>query len=120
MTPTPDEKRRTPRIQPFVAPCHVVAGERRHSAYLTDLSLEGAQVACDASPPALEDWVTLEVRLPRQAERTSLRGRVKWVQAAEGRKGHAFGITFDGMTPAGQSAVAEVLAEFRRLAAELS
>lgn len=120
MTATPDEKRRTPRIQPFVAPCQVALGTRRISAYLTDLSLEGARVACDGEPPALEEWVTIEVRLPRQLERSSLPGRVKWVQPSETRKGHAFGITFEGMSPAGQATVGSVLAEFRRLAAELS
>jgi hypothetical protein len=120
MTATPEEKRRTPRIQPFVAPCHVAAGDRRMAAYLTDLSLEGARVACDAAPPALEDWVTIEVRLPREAERSSLPGRVKWAQAAENRKGHVFGITFEGLSEEGKGAVARVLAEFRRLAAELS
>jgi hypothetical protein len=120
MTATPDEKRRTPRIQPFVAPCHVALGSRRLSAYLTDLSLEGARVACDAAPPDPDEWVTIEVRLPLQAERSSLPGRVKWVQPAENRKGHAFGITFEGMSAVGQATVAAVLAEFRRLAAELS
>ncbi len=120
MTAIPDEKRRTPRIQPFVAPCQIAAGTRRLSAHLTDLSLEGARVACEAAPPALEEWVTVEVRLPRQAERSSLPGRVKWVQPAENRKGHTFGITFEGISAGGQAQVATVLAEFRRLAAELS
>ena len=120
MTATPEEKRRTPRVQPFVAPCHVVAAERRISAYLTDLSLDGARVACDAEAPALEEWVSLEVRLPRQSERSSLRGRVKWVQPAESRKGHTFGVTFEGMSDAGLAAVSAILALFRRLAAELS
>jgi hypothetical protein len=120
MTATHDEKRRTPRIQPFVAPCHVATGTRRISAYLTDLSFDGARLACDAEPPALEDWVTVEVRLPRQLERSSLPGRVKWVQPAEGRKGHAFGITFEGLSASGQATVGSVLAEFRRLAAKLS
>ena len=120
MTVTPDEKRRTPRIRPFVAPCQVAAGTRRISAYLTDLSLEGARVACDAEPPAPGDWVTVEVRLPRQLERSSLPGRVKWVQPAESRQGHAFGITFEGMSASGQATLGSVLAEFRRLAAELS
>jgi hypothetical protein len=119
MSAPPEEKRRTPRIQPFVASCYVVAGPRRMAAYLTDLSLEGARLACDAEPPALEDWVTIEVRLPREGERSNLSGRVKWVQPAETRKGHAFGITFEGMSADGQAAVARVLAEFRRLAAEL-
>src|SRR5688500_131696 len=116
----PEEKRLTPRVQPFVAPCHVATGARRLRAYLTDLSLEGARVACDAAPPALAERVTVEVRLPRQAARSRLRGKVKWVQPAENRNGHAFGITFEGMTPEGQAALAAVLAEFRRLAAELS
>ena len=120
MTATPEEKRKTPRIQPFVAPCHVAAGARRMAAYLTDLSVDGARVTCDADPPALEEWVTVEVRLPRQAERSSLPGRVKWVQPAENRKGHTFGITFEGMSAEDGAAVATVLAEFRRLAAELS
>ena len=120
MTAIPDEKRRAARIQPFVAPCQVSAGSRRISAYLTDLSLEGARLACEVEPPALEDWVTVEVRLPRQLERSSLPGRVKWVQPAEGRNGHAFGITFEGLSDSGQAIVASVLAEFRRLAAKLS
>ena len=120
MTAIPDEKRRAPRIQPFVAPCQVAAGSRRISAYVTDLSLEGARLSCDAEPPALEDWVTVEVRLPRQLERSSLPGRVKWVRPAESGKGHAFGITFDGLSDAGQATVGSVLAEFRRLAAKLS
>jgi PilZ domain-containing protein len=120
MTALREEKRRTPRIQPLVAPCHVASGARRIAAHLTDLSLDGAQVACEAEPPALEEWVTVEVRLPRQSERSSLPGRVKWVQRAESRKGHAFGVTFEGMSTEGRDAVAAVLAEFRRLAAELS
>ena len=120
MTAPPEEKRRTPRIQPFVAPCHVASGTRRMAAYLADLSVDGVRVACDAEPPALEEWVTVEVRLPTQAERSSLPGRVKWVQPAENRKGHTFGITFEGMSAEDQSAVATVLAEFRRLAAELA
>jgi hypothetical protein len=120
MTAHPEEKRRTPRIQPFVAPCHVVFPAGRRAAYLTDLSAEGAQLVCDAEPPALEDWVTIEVRLPRQDERSSLPGRVKWVQPAEGRKGHAFGITFEGLSAEGRAAVTAVLGEFRRLAAELT
>src|SRR5688572_31249612 len=51
MTSIPDEKRRSPRIQPFVAQCHVTAGARRISSYLTDLSHEGARLACEAEPP---------------------------------------------------------------------
>jgi Tfp pilus assembly protein PilZ len=120
MTAPPEEKRRTPRVQPFVAPCHVVSGSRRVAAYLIDLSVDGARVTCDAEPPAAGEWVTIEVRLSRQDGRSSLPGRVKWVQPAENRKGHLFGITFEGISEADQGVVATVLAEFRRLASELS
>ena len=120
MPPSPEEKRRAPRIQPFVAPCHVVDGERRTAAYVTELSLEGARVACDGDAPEVEKPVVLEVRLPRQATRSRLTGRVKWTQPAEGRQGPTFGVTFERMSPDEQASVAAVLAEFRRLAAELS
>ena len=40
-------KRETPRIQPFVASCHVVDGIRRFAAYLTDLSLAGLALAAN-------------------------------------------------------------------------
>ena len=121
MNASEPEKRRTPRIQPFVAPCHVVEeGGRRTAGYLTDLGVEGARVTCDSYQPALESWVTVDVRLPRQPDRSRLAGRVKWVQPAEGRPGHTFGITFEGMSADEQANVAAVLAEFRRLAAELS
>jgi hypothetical protein len=120
MTAPRKEKRKTARIQPFVAPCHVASGAGRMAAYLTDLSVDGARVTCDAEPPAVEDWVTVEVRLPRQADRSSLPGRVKWVKAAEKGKGHTFGITFEGISAEDGAAVAAVMAEFRRLAAKLS
>jgi hypothetical protein len=42
------------------------------------------------------------------------------VKPAEGRDGHTFGITFEGMSDEEQDTVAAVLAEFRRLAARLS
>ena len=119
MTEAPEEKRRTPRIQPFVAPCQVVDGERRTAGYVTELSLEGARVTCDADPPVVESPVVLEVRLPRQPARSRLAGRVKWAQSAEG-KGHVFGVTFEGLGEEDRASVAGVLAEFRRLAAELS
>jgi hypothetical protein len=121
MSAPPEEKRRTPRIQPFVAPCQVVAGETRISGYVTELSLEGARVSCDDDPPAADSQVVLEVRLPRQATRSRLNGRVKWARAAdEGRRGHVFGVTFEGLGAEEQANVAAVLAEFRRLAAELA
>ena len=121
MSASPEEKRRNPRIQPFVAPCQVVAGDARTSGYVTELSLDGARVSCDADPPAPEQTVVLEVRLPRQTSRSRLSGRVKWARAAdEGRRGHVFGVTFEGLGAEEQANVAAVLAEFRRLAAELA
>jgi hypothetical protein len=90
------------------------------SAYLTDIGLEGARVTCDAGHPEIGSWVTVDVRLPRQEDRSRLAGRVKWAQPAEGRKGYTFGITFEGMSEDEQANVAAVMAEFRRLAAELS
>ena len=119
MSAPPEEKRRTPRIQPFVAPCQIVDGEARTPGYVTELSLEGARVTCDAAPPVPGGAVVLEVRLPRQPARSRLAGRVKWARAAEGR-GHVFGVTFEGLGADEQANVAAVLADFRRLAAELS
>ena len=120
MSAPPEEKRRTPRIQPFVAPCQIVDGAARTPGYVTELSLEGARVSCDADPPAPGASVVLEVRLPRQPARSRLAGRVKWARAAEGRPGHVFGVTFEGLAADEQANVAAVLADFRRLAAELS
>ena len=73
------EKRETPRIAPFVTSCHVVDGARRYSAYLTDLSLSGARVSCEAPPPLPEAWIVLEVRLGRAASRVRLQAQVRWV-----------------------------------------
>jgi hypothetical protein len=121
MSAPPEEKRRTPRIQPFVAPCQVVSGETRTAGYVTELSLEGARVSCDADPPPIDAAVVLEVRLPRQPARSRLSGRVKWARAAEeGKRGHVFGVTFEGLGAEEQANVAAVLEEFRRLAAELA
>ena len=46
----PPDKRRTPRIQPFVAPCRILEdpGPRPLAGYLTDLSTRGAQVSTQA------------------------------------------------------------------------
>lgn len=114
-----DDKRETPRIQPFVASCHVVDGTRRFAAYVTDLSVKGVRVTCEAPPPRPEAWIVLEVRLGRSGARIRLQGQVRWVGSGRAGSAHQFGITFQGLDAAGQAAVAEVVEEFRRRAAQL-
>jgi PilZ domain-containing protein len=111
------EKRETPRIAPFVASCHVVDGARRYSAYLTDLSLTGARISCEAAPPIPEAWITLEVRLGRPPSRVRLQAQVRWIGL--GRDTHHFGVTFH-LDDEGQRTLAAVVDEFHRRAAELA
>lgn len=113
----PSEKRETPRIQPFVTSCHVVDGSRRFRAYLTDLSLTGARISCDAPPPRPEAWITIEVRLGRPPSRVSVQAQVRW--AGLGRSAHHFGVTFH-LDEDGQRTLAAVVEEFHRRAAELA
>jgi hypothetical protein len=115
------EKRRTPRIQPYVAPCRVLEGTRRLTGYLADLGYHGARVHCQVPPPAAGAAVVLEVRLRRGASRSRLPGEVKWVRARSGEAGgHMFGVTFNGLTAEQQRVVESVVEEFRRRAAELA
>ena len=116
------DKRQTPRIQPFVAPCRVLEepGPRPLGGYLTDLSLRGAQVSTQGLPPAPEAAVVLEVRLGTEPAATRLPARVKWVRAAERGDWHAFGLTFEAIDAAGQRALEAVVEDFRRRAAQLS
>jgi PilZ domain len=111
------EKRETPRIQPFVASCHVVDGVRRFGAYLTDLSLAGARISCNETPPRPEAWITIEVRLGRPPSRVRLQAQVRWVGL--GRSTHHFGVTFH-LDEDGQRTLAAVMDEFHRRAAELA
>lgn len=111
------EKREGLRIQPFVASCHVVDGTRRYAAYLTDLSLTGARISCDAQPPQPEAWITLEVRLGRPPSRVRLQAQVRWVGL--GRSSHHFGVTFH-LDHEGERTLAAVVDEFQRRAAELA
>ena len=114
------EKRRTQRIQPYVARCRVVAGERRLGGYLADLSPRGVRVSCEAPPPVPGEAVILEVRFGRQPGYSRLPAEVKWVKAsAEGGGSHVFGLTFTGVTPEEQRVVEAVVEEFHRRAAQL-
>jgi len=114
----PSEKRKTPRIRPWVAPCVVVDGARRLPAYFTDLSVRGARLSTDEPPPAAHARVVVEARLGRAVAPSRLPGQVKWVKAAG--KGHEFGITFVGITSELQRSLEGVVADFRRLADTLS
>lgn len=117
-----EDKRRTPRIQPFVAPCRVLEepGSRPLAGYLTDLSPRGAQVSTQGLPPTPEAAVVLEVRLGSEPAATRLPARVKWVRAAEHGDWHAFGLTFEAISAAEQSMLDSVVEEFRRRAAQVS
>jgi hypothetical protein len=114
----PSEKRKTPRIRPWVAPCVVVDGARRLPAYFTDLSVRGARLSTEEPPPAANARVVVEARLGRALAPSRLPGQVKWVKAAD--KGHEFGITFVGITSELQRSLESVVADFRRLADALS
>ena len=113
------EKRRTPRIQPYVAPCRVVRGRRRFVAYLTDLSPRGGRVACDVDPPPAGTRVVLEVRLGRRVSHSRLPAVVKW--ARSGIRGtHTFGLTFRGISAEARRGLEVVVDDFRRLAAQIA
>jgi hypothetical protein len=112
------EQRKTVRIQPFVAPCRVVANERALSGYLTDLSEAGARVTCEAEPPAPQTAVTLELRIGRVAARSRLQARVEWARPQEG--GSVFGLSFAGLPGEERAALKAVVAEFQRMASEIA
>ena len=59
-------RRRSERIQPFVAPCRYVIGEARVPGFLTDISRHGGRVHTDADPPADGVSLTVELRVSRQ------------------------------------------------------
>jgi hypothetical protein len=112
------EQRKTVRIQPFVAPCRVVAGNRALTGYLTDLSEAGARVICEAESPAAQTEVTLELRIGRVAARSRLQARVEWVKPQE--DGGVFGLSFAGLPVEKQAALKAVVAEFQRMASEIA
>jgi len=113
------EQRRTPRLQPYVAPCRIVVGMHRLSAYITDLSLGGGRVHCDGDPPNPGTLVTLEVRIGKRVAHSRLPAVVKWTKPAA-RTGHDFGLTFEGLSAEDQKALQGVVDEFHRRAAQLA
>jgi hypothetical protein len=106
-------------VQPFVAPCLLIDGERRVVGYLTDLSPRGAQVACDEQPPAEGAVVTLEVRFTPPTPRCRVPAHVRWTKPGAAG-GHVCGLTFDGLDDEDRAILEEVIARVRRLAAELA
>jgi hypothetical protein len=113
------EKRRTPRIQPYVAPCRVVRGRRRFVAYLTDLSPRGGRVACDGEPPPVGTRVVLEVRIGRRVSHSRLPAVVKWARRGNGGT-HTFGLTFQRISAEARRGLEAVVDDFRRLAAQIA
>jgi hypothetical protein len=114
----PEQKRRTPRIQPFVVPCRYGVGDERVTGYLSDLSPIGGRVHTDAEPPAIGASVLVEVRLRTKATHLPLPATVRWARAAE-RGGFVFGCSFEAAGAAEQKALEDVVAEFHRRAASI-
>jgi hypothetical protein len=114
------EKRTTPRIQPYIVPCLLIEdlGERRLAGYLTDLSSRGGRVACEGMAPVDGAAVALEFRIGRQIEPSRIKAAVKWVRpAARGMR--AVGLRFERVAAAERRALEALVAEFRRLVAEI-
>ncbi|MGE0456249.1 MAG: PilZ domain-containing protein [Vicinamibacteria bacterium] len=114
-----NEKRQTPRLQPFVTACQVDDGARRLRGWLTDLSLKGARVAIEQELPPVGGAVTIEVRFGRRPP-ARLSCRVKWAQPAPDPSETAtFGVTFEGLDPERQALLRTVIEEFQQRAAAL-
>jgi len=113
------DKRRTPRIQPFVVPCRIVVGRHRQSAYITDLSLGGGRIHCDDEVPNPGTLVTLEVRIGRRVAHSRLPAVVKWSRAA-GKGGYELGLTFEGLSEEDRKALQAVVDDYHRRAAQLA
>lgn len=112
------EQRRIPRIQPFVAPCRVVFEGRVLTGYLTDLSEAGARITSDTEPPNALASVTLEIRVGRVPARSRLSATVAWVKKEDA--GASFGLSFADLPLEQRRALEAVVAEFKRLAAEIA
>ena len=116
-----NDQRRTPRIQPYVAPCRVLDRARRVAGYVMDLSPRGARVTVESEPPATGSTVILEVRFARTTPHSLLPGQVRWVKGPDGPKStFTFGMTFQGLTAEQHQVLNAVVEEFRRRADELS
>jgi hypothetical protein len=113
------ENRQAPRIQPFVAPCRWVLGDRRVPGFLTDLSVRGGRIHTDGEPPAVGTALVVEVRLGRQATHLRIPATVRWSKVPS-RGGVLFGVSFAGVGGDEQKALEAVVEEFRRRAASIA
>jgi len=118
--PEGKDKRKTRRIEPYLAPCRIVVGRRHLSGYVTNLSVRGARVYSDEKPPRVGQRLTLELRLRMRVAKHRLRAEARWVRTASDVTGlHSFGVSFKGLTSAERQTVESVLVEFRERAALL-
>jgi hypothetical protein len=118
--PESKDKRKTRRIEPYLAACRILVGRRRLSGYVTNLSERGARVYCDEKPPRVGQSVILEIRFRTGVPYSRLRAEARWVRMASDVTGfHSFGASFRGLKPGERRAVAGVLVEFRKRAAML-
>ncbi|HWX25333.1 MAG TPA: PilZ domain-containing protein [Vicinamibacteria bacterium] len=115
------EKRKTPRIQPFVLPCRVLSGRVRTAGFLVELSVHGARVSTEGEPPSAGVSAILEVRLGKRVAHSKIPAEVQWVRAHEGEKGrHDFGLTFRDVGIDDQKLLEAIVEEFRHRAAQLA
>jgi hypothetical protein len=111
-------RRRSDRIQPFVAPCRYVVAEARLPGFLTSLSRNGGRVHTDIEPPAIGVGLTIEIRVARQPIALRLPASVRWVGPSE-RGGFVFGVSFDGAGADEQKALDSLVEGFLRRAASI-
>jgi hypothetical protein len=111
------EKRRAARIQPFVVPCRVIDKERQVTAYLVNLSTNGARISSDEPLPAGARAVTLEVRFSRSAPVCRLPARIKWMKPGSSpREAAVLGVTFERLSVRARALLDSAIKEFRRRA----
>lgn len=119
MTSVVKEKRKTPRMQPYIVPCLLLEGEQGLAGYLTDLSTRGGRAVCEGGGvPAAGASVVLEFRIGRQVESSRIKAEVKWVKRSV-RGMRAVGLRFGRIPPAERQALEALAEEFRRRAAEI-
>ncbi len=114
------DQRKTRRIEPYLAPCHIHVGRRRLSGYVTNLSTRGARVYTDEKAPRAGQAMVVEIRFRPRSAAHRLPAEVRWVRTASDITGlHSFGVSFRGLKPEERRSVESVLAEFRRRAEAL-
>jgi hypothetical protein len=115
------EKRRTPRVQPYVVPCRLeLPNGRILAGYVLDISPRGAQVSCEGAPPATGIHVTLEIRLRRGPAWPRLPAEVKWTRPPASPEGNpTCGLTFVDLGAPDQKLLEDALEDFFRRAAQL-